>query len=178
MRTTILSLLLLSSLHAYPQFLVSKTATISFFSSTPVEDIAAVSKTGSSAINPKTGDILFKVNNTSFRFEKKMMQEHFNENYMESDRYPTSEFRGKITDPVDYSKAGTYQVTVKGTLNVHGVTKSYQVPATLTVNGTQISAACTFNVSVADHKIKIPSLVIKNIAEVMQVKVSATYQKN
>lgn len=156
--------------------LISKEATISFFSSTVVEDIEATSTTASSALDTKSRNIVFRVDNNSFQFRKKLMQEHFNENYMESDKYPYSEFKGKITDDVDLTKDGNYTVNVAGNLNIHGVTKAYQTKATLSVSQGVINAKATFRVRIADHKIKIPTIVFKNIAEFVDVRVSALYQ--
>lgn len=160
------------------QFLISKNAMVSFYSSTVLEDIEAKSNTASSALNPKSGDILFKVSNTSFKFQKKLMQEHFNENYMESEKYPYSEFSGKITGVFDITKNGTYPVSVSGNLKVHGVAKSYTVPAEIIVTNGNITGKATFKVKIADHAIKIPSLVFKNIAEFVEVKIQAVYQAN
>jgi hypothetical protein len=156
--------------------LISKNASVAFFSSTIVEDIEATSTTASSVLDLKSKNIIFRVNNTSFQFRKKLMQEHFNENYMESDKYPYSEFKGKITDDVDLSKDGNYIVNVVGNLNVHGVTKTYQTKATLTVSQGTTTAKATFRVRIEDHKIKIPTIVFKNIAEFVDVRVSAVYQ--
>lgn len=158
------------------QVLVCPQATISFFSSAPLEDIEGISKAGSSAINLKDGAILFKVKNTSFQFKKKLMQEHFNETYMESDKHPLSEFKGKIDDPDKLTQDGTYQVNISGILTVHGIPKNYTTQAKLTVNNGTISAICSFQVKTADHDIKIPSIVVKNIAEVIDVTISATYK--
>src|SRR5436309_1609004 len=121
---------LMNSIYAQ-DVLMTRNANVSFFSQTPVEDIRATNKTGASAINLKTGEIYFKVNITSFDFESKLMQEHFNENYMESDKYPCSEFKGKITDMADVSRPGTYNVNVDGKLTLHGVTKNYKVTAVI-----------------------------------------------
>jgi hypothetical protein len=176
---TLIYLLFYFSLPAVAQgqdILVSRTATISFFSSTVVEDIEATSTTASSVLDRKTKDIIFRVNNNSFQFRKKLMQEHFNENYIESDKYPYSEFKGKITDDVDLSKDGNYTVNVVGNLNVHGVTKSYQTKATLSVSQGVITAKATIRVRIEDHKIKIPTIVFKNIAEFVDVRISAVYQ--
>ncbi|WP_316825940.1 YceI family protein [Pedobacter miscanthi] len=158
------------------QILVSKTVTSTFFSSTPIEDIDASSKGGASAINTKTNEIIFKVSNSSFQFKKKLMQEHFNENYMESDKYPTSDFKGKIVEPIEFSKPGTYPITIKGNLQIHGVTKAYQVKGSLVITGEEIKAASAFNVKLVDHNIKVPTLVFKQIAETIQVKMTAVYQ--
>ena len=104
------------------------------------------------------------------------MQEHFNENYLESSKYPFAEFNGIIKEQVDLTKDGTYPVTVQGDLKIHGVTKNYIAKAELNVKGGKISANSTFPVKLVDHEIKIPKLVIKNIAEVVQVSVAANYK--
>lgn len=170
---------LLNSLYAQTKSWTSKDAQVSFFSSAPLEDIEAISKTGVSALNTTTGDIIFKVWNTTFQFEKKLMQEHFNENYMESERYPISEFRGKITDSKKLEKDGQYELNIAGMLNIHGIAKQYNTKAKIYVGNNTITAVCNFDVRLADHNIKIPSVVGKNIAEVVQVKITATFrQKN
>ena len=154
---------------------ISKNATVNFFSSTVVEDIEAKSNTGASVINAKSGEIIFKVSNTSFRFPKKLMEEHFNENYMESDKFSYSEFKGKISGAFNTEKDGNYQVTVSGNLSIHGVAKAYSVPATISVSKGTLSAKTVFKVRIADHGIKVPSLVFKNIAETIDVKIQASY---
>lgn len=163
------------SLHAQ-NVLISKNASISFFSSTPAEDIEGKSNTANSALDIKSGNILVKVSNTSFQFKKKLMQEHFNENYMESDKYPVSTFKGKITENVDLSKDGTYNVTIDGTLDVHGVTKAYQTKAILVVEKGTVTAKTAFNIKIADHKIEIPSIVFTKIAETVNVRIAAVYK--
>ncbi|MGO4289573.1 YceI family protein [Chitinophaga sp. RAB17] len=152
-----------------------KNTRLSFFSSSPLEDIEAKTDKGASAINVKTKDIFFKVPISTFQFKKKLMQEHFNENYLESNKYPYAEFKGKINEAPEFSKDGTYPVTVTGTLNIHGVDKTYTAKGTITTQGSNISVTSTFNVRVADHGIKIPSLVIQNVAEVVAVTVNAIY---
>jgi polyisoprenoid-binding protein YceI len=163
------------SAHAQ-ELLISKNAVVSFYSSTVLEDIEAKSTTGTSAINPKTSEMLFKVSNTSFRFPKKLMQEHFNENYMESEKFPFSEFKGKLTGAFDVTKNGSYKVSVSGNLNIHGVSKPYSGPAELTVSDGIVTAKASFKVKIADHEIKIPSLVFKNIAEFVEVTIQAIYK--
>ncbi|MHA4895326.1 YceI family protein [Pedobacter sp. PWIIR3] len=156
--------------------MTSKNASISFFSSTVLEDIEAKSNTASSALDLRTGELIFKVSNTSFQFKKKLMQEHFNENYMESEKYPFSEFKGKIIGDYNPVVNGTYPVKVEGILSIHGVSKIYQNAAELVVNGGKMTASTSFKVRIADHKIQIPSLVFKNIAEFVEVKILALYQ--
>lgn len=171
---TLIALFLCTGLKA--QIWTSKSVTSSFFSSTPIEDIDAHSQTGASAINAKTGDIIFKISNTSYQFKKKLMQEHFNENYMESDKYPTSDFKGKIIEQIDFSKPGTYPITVKGSLQIHGVSKEYLAKGSLVITAEEAKATSVFNIRLADHDIKIPTIVFKQIAEIVQVKMTAIYQ--
>jgi len=147
-------------------------ATISFFSSAPLEDIKATSNAGSAAIDAHTGSVYVKVQIRSFGFRKSLMQEHFNEKYMESDKYPYAEFKGKIAEDISRLKDGEYAVTVQGNLNVHNVAKEYTVNAMLSVTGEKILVGSTFNIKLADHKIRIPSIVISNIAEIVEVTVS------
>lgn len=154
---------------------VSRDAGISFFSSAPIEDIQAKTNKAVSAINITTGSIYFKVPIKTFQFEKDLMQEHFNSDYLESDKFPFAEFKGKINAPINPAVDSTYDVTVAGQLTIHGVTKDYTTPGTLVISNGKLTATSTFNVRLVDHKISIPRLLIKNIAEVVQVKVNASY---
>ncbi|SEA77964.1 YceI-like domain-containing protein [Pedobacter hartonius] len=176
-RSLVILFCALASLSAQAQnIFISKSASISFFASTPAEDVEAKSDKANSVIDTKTRNLIFKVSNTSFEFPKKLMQEHFNENYMESDKYPVSTFKGKITDAVDLTKDGTYNVTIDGSLDIHGVVKNYQTKATLVVSKGTINAKTEFKVKVADHQIKIPTIVFAKIAQVVDVHISAVYQ--
>src|SRR5690606_29851446 len=102
---------------------LTRSGKVTFFSSTPLEAIEAFNNEAASVMDAKTGDIVFQVPIRSFKFENALMQEHFNENYLESSKYPKAEFKGKITDinKVNFSKDGTYNVTSKGNLTIHGV---------------------------------------------------------
>lgn len=97
------------------------------------------------------------------------MEEHFNENYMESQKFPNSIFKGKINEKVDYTKDGENKVTVTGKMEIHGVVKDVTIDGTLTVKGTELALSSKFKVKVADYNIKVPSLYVKNIAEVVDV---------
>jgi polyisoprenoid-binding protein YceI len=167
---------LLTSLIIQAQVVTSHDVTLSFFSHAPLEDISAESKAGVSALDLDSKSIYFKVEINTFEFRKSLMQEHFNENYMESHKYPFAEFKGKLKDQVDFSATGTFPVTVEGELTIHNVTKRYTVKGELKVTEGEVAAQATFPVKVADHKIKIPRLVFKNIAEVVEVTVAAKYK--
>jgi len=167
---------LLGTVHVYAQDIYScRNANLSFFSSAPMEDIEAKTDKAVSAINVKTGAVYFKVPVSTFKFRKKLMEEHFNDNYLETEKYPYAEFKGKFSSPVDLSKDGTYDVTVEGILSMHGVDKAYTEKGTITVKDGKLTTLSKFNVRLEDHKIKIPTLVIRNIAEVVAVTVNATY---
>ncbi|MBX5438407.1 MAG: YceI family protein [Thermoflavifilum sp.] len=155
--------------------LICRNAHISFYSPAPIEDIKAETDQAVSALNTANGSLYFKVMIRSFTFRRSLMQEHFNEDFMESDRYPYAEFKGNVLQMPDLSKDGNYPVQVQGTLTIHGVSKNYTVPATLTVKNKQVSGHAVFLVKLADHHIQIPRLLMKDIAEQVQVTVDATY---
>lgn len=155
------------------QKFMTKNGNISFFSSMSMENIEAHNKQVNSAIDSKTGDFVVKVLIKSFEFEKALMQEHFNENYMESDKFPNATLSGKIKNiaEVDFTKEGTYPADVEGKLTIHGVTKDVTEKGTLTVKGGKVNAVSTFNVTLADYGIEIPNTVVNNISKTIQVKV-------
>jgi polyisoprenoid-binding protein YceI len=154
---------------------VCKNAAVTLYSKAPIEDIDARSDKGTSVFNATTGDLAFSVPIRSFKFDKAMMQEHFNENYLESDKYPQASFRGKLTDKVDVTKDGSYPVMASGIFDVHGVKQNRSIPGKLIVNNGAISLTAEFMVACKDHKIEIPTLVFHNIAETIRVQVSAAY---
>ncbi|WP_345949568.1 YceI family protein [Mucilaginibacter sp. PAMB04274] len=154
---------------------VCKNARISLFSKAPLEDIDAVSQKGTSVFNATTGDLAFSVPIRSFQFQKSLMQEHFNENYMESDKYANASFKGKIQQLPALDKDGTYAITATGVFEVHGVKQNRTINGKITVNKGVVSMASEFMVQCKDHKIEIPTIVFKNIAETIRVQVAATY---
>ncbi len=175
-RLTILTCILFTVLQGVAQDVYScKTVTVSFFSSAPLEDIEAETKNATAVLAAAKSEFVFLVPIKSFTFNKSLMQEHFNENYLESDRYPNAQFKGKINEPVDYKKGGTYKVTVTGKLDVHGVSRERTVPGTIIVNGETITVSAEFEVACKDHNIKIPSLMEKNIAETVKVNINGDF---
>lgn len=166
------------SISANAQLFIGKkdVSTISFFSKSPLEDISATNKKATIVLKTTTNDIQFGVPMISFKFRKALMEEHFNENYVESDKYPTSVFKGKINEVIDYTKDGEHKVSVKGTLNLHGVTKEMEADGTLTIKGKEIFITSSFKIKIADYNIKVPSLYVQNIAEVVDVTVNAVLE--
>jgi hypothetical protein len=158
------------------QIFMAKTCEVSFFSKTPVEDITAISNIAKPLLNTKTQDVQIKIPMTSFVFEKPLMQEHFNENYVESEKYPFAIFKSKINEPVDFTKDGEYTVTVTGILSIHGVDKEYTLPGKLIVKGEQITISSRFKIKFADHNIIIPALYRGIIPPDTEVKINATLE--
>lgn len=155
---------------------MTQNGTIQFFSETPVENIEAINKQVSSVIDMETGNLAFSLLMKAFTFEKALMQEHFNEKYVESEKFPKSTFKGSIKD-FDQSKfkEGKQQVTVVGKLTIHGVSQEIEAPGTIEVKGDQLIVNANFSVEVADYEIKVPSTVRENIAKTIDIKVNAAY---
>ena len=159
------------------QKLISKNAHIYFYSYTPLENIEATNNQVASILDPATGSFQFSLLIKSFEFKRALMQEHFNENYMESDKLPKASFTGKITDfnKVNLKADGTYPVKVTGDLTIHGVTKPVTVDGTIEVKSGIVSAKAKFMVVPQDYNIVIPDLVRDKIAKEITVNVEVTY---
>jgi len=147
---------------------ITKQGYTSFFSHSPAEDIKADNNQVLSIIDTSTGDIAISILMKSFLFEKSLMQEHFNENYVESDKYPKALFRGKILNINELGKK-KQTVTIAGDLTIHGVTQNIQTQAEIIKKEENISLNGNFPVTVADFNIKIPRVVIKNIAKTIKI---------
>ena len=159
--------------HAQGKYM-TKTGTVSFFSATPIEDIEAKTQQVAAVLDLSTGQLAFALPVKSFVFKRTLMQEHFNENYMESDKYPKATFSGKFVgfDAAALATAGPHNAQVAGDLTLHGVTHHIQVPATVELKGVQLLALATFPVASADYNIEIPLLVRGNIAKTVTVRVA------
>ncbi|MEP7196668.1 MAG: YceI family protein [Saprospiraceae bacterium] len=180
MKNLILVLLILTSISTQAQRYLSKNAFVKFYSYTPLEKIEAVNNTAACVLDISTGNIEFSALNTAFQFKKALMQQHFNENYMESSKFPKAKFKGKIVDfnIINLNKEGSYLISVIGEMNMHGVTKGLIIPATLKVSSTgKISGESKFNIKAEDYQIAIPNLVKDNIAKEIEVTIKADLNK-
>jgi polyisoprenoid-binding protein YceI len=178
MKKLILSLFVIFGLSANAQMYKTKKegSSIHFLSKSPLEDIEATNKGPIAAYKPETSDIQFGVIMTQFKFKAALMEEHFNENYVESEKYPQAVFKGKVNEKVDLTKDGENKVSVTGKMTLHGVTKDVTTEGTITKKGDDIILHSAFKIKVADYNIKVPSLYVQNIAEVVDVTVHAVME--
>lgn len=153
----------------FAQKYMTRTARITFDATSKgsPEDITAVNNEVASILDSKTGDVVFQVPVKSFKFEKALMQDHFNENYMESDKFPKSDFKGKVgnLDALNFAKDGSYPTTVAGKLTIHGVSNDVNVPGTIVVKGTTVTLKAKFAVKLADYKISVPNMVADKLGK-------------
>jgi polyisoprenoid-binding protein YceI len=156
------------------QIYIADSCKVSFFSSATIENITAVNSISKPVMSTATGDIQISITNEQFIFKKKLMQEHFNEDYMESDKYPNTVFKGKVNEKVDYTRDGVNTVTVTGIMDMHGVQKTITIPGTITVQNGVLYLSAKFEVNLADYKIKVPTVIGSNIAKSIAIAFNAT----
>ena len=169
-----LAIFTLLSYSAFAQKYSSEKSLVTFFSDAPMEDITAKNTQSLGIIDLGSSQVAFSIPNTGFEFEKALMQEHFNEKYMESEKYPKSTLQAKLVG-FDPKQKGIQNVKAFGKLSIHGVTKEVEIPGTIELTSdNKIQINSVFKVKVADYKIKIPQVVFYNIAEEVEVKVDFT----
>ena len=173
-RITSILFLLSIVLTVNAQKYMTKNGFIGFFSHTPMEDIKGDNNQAAGVLDISTGELVFQALIKSFHFDRALMEEHFNENYMESDKFPKSSFKGKITNisSVNFSKNGIYDVTVEGDLVIHDVTNKITASGTIEVIAGGINANSKFKIVPEEYKINIPGVVRDKIAKDLEVTVS------
>lgn len=177
MKKILLFTLLVIGFQSKAQLFTTSTGQVSFFSKTPMEDIDATNKSVSSIINTATNEVAVQMRITNFVFPNKLMQEHFNENYLESEKFPSATFKGKIKESVNLTVAGTYPITVSGSATIHGVTRPIDLRGTIVSTGSTLALTCQFEVKLIDYNVKIPKIVFAKIAEVIKVSSKMNYTK-
>ncbi|KGL64148.1 YceI family protein [Polaribacter sp. Hel1_85] len=165
--TILICFLLANATNAQERYL-TKNGAVTFFSSAPMEDIKADNNQVLSIVDASSGKMAIAILMKSFMFKKALMQEHFNENYVESDKFPKATFKGDILN-FDTIKDSETKVEVKGTMTIHGKSKEIVIPANITRNEDNILVKGEFNLLVADYDIEIPGAVAKNIAKKIKV---------
>ena len=176
-----IGVLLVSAATVSAQKYMTRTAKISFDATAKgsPENIVAVNNEVASIMDGATGDLVFQAQIKSFKFERALMQEHFNENYMESDKYPKADFKGKISNfsDVHLDKDGTYNVKVAGKLTIHGVTNDVDVPGVATVKNGVVIMKANFPVVLADYKISIPNMVADKVGKQAGLTIESSLNK-
>lgn len=174
-RSTLFLLIVLSSSFASAQKFSTEKGMISFFSDAAIEDITAENTMVGSLFNSTTGELVYIVKIKDFVFPKALMREHFNEKYMETEKFPKSLFTGKLKG-YDVNAKGEQNVVATGKLTIHGVTRDVTVPGSLLFDAGKATMKAKFMVALKDYDIKIPKLVWQNIAEEIEVKIDFVYK--
>ncbi|UOQ69484.1 YceI family protein [Hymenobacter volaticus] len=159
---------------AHAQKYLTRDGVVTFFSTSILEDIEARTEQVAALVDLNSNQVAFTIPIKSFQFKRTLMQEHFNENYMESGRFPKSSFSGRILDlnMEALQKGGSQRVTVEGDITIHGVTKHVQVPGALELQKGSLLVHAYFSVAPADYNIEIPLLVRENIAKIVGIRLA------
>ena len=156
---------------------ITQNAEITFFSSTPAEDIEASNGSVAVVLDPAENSLAFSVPMQAFAFEKALMQEHFNqERFLHTSEHPRATFRGTITDPdqVDFNTDGEYPVEVKGSLEIRGVERPVTEKGTIVVDGDNLHLRTRFELTLAAYGITfVKGKPATNIADTVEVTVDA-----
>ncbi len=167
-------LLLTATTPAFAQKWGTRAGQVSFFSAAKMEDITATNKAVSAVVDAAAGTVAVSLDMRDFKFRRSLMEEHFNENYVESEKYPKAEFRGAIenAETVKWTTDGVYPIGVKGSLTLHGITKPVTVPLTLIIKEGKAGVSGKFPLALVDYGVKIPTILTSKIAEVVAVNVA------
>ena len=168
---------LLFSTQVLAQQFYTNKGKISFFSEAPLEDISAVNENVSAIIDSQTGGFAFRVKIVEFTFPNSLMQEHFNESYLESEKYPLSTFTGVIDDFSDLDLSNEQNLVVNGSLSMHGISKVAQMKANAKMINDELHISSTFDVALKDYDIDIPKIMMYKIAEIIKVTVEIKLNK-
>ena len=166
MNRLIIAILFFASINLHAQKFLANNGQVTFFSDAPLENISAINNNVSAVFDTSTNDLVFQLKVSDFIFAKALMQEHFNENYLESDIYPNATFLGKVTEN------NNGRAIVKGDLKIHGITNNITVNGEIVQNTASIIISANFTVKLEDYSIKIPTLVMYKIAEEIEITVN------
>ncbi len=170
------SFVLVSSLSLAQSKYICKMSEVTFFSSAPLEDITAVNTAMTGLVDFEGKQFLARIPIIKFDFPNDLMEEHFNENYMDTEEHPNATFKGTFQEDIDPTKAGQYTIKCLGKLNIHGVEQDREIDVTLDINKKSITATSEFIVALEDHEIDIPKIVFQKIAEEIDVSINATFE--
>lgn len=161
------------------EILKLRASRVEFVSEAPLEIIRAETMDMAGLINAGKGTFAFSIPVQSFRgFNSPLQMEHFHENYLESNRYKTATFKGRIIEDIDFSARGKFEVRAKGILEIHGIARERIIPANIEIRDGSFIISAEFVVPLADHDITIPKIVEQKIAREISVKLDATFTPN
>jgi polyisoprenoid-binding protein YceI len=174
-----IALLLIGFQFVNAQNYITKEGSIELYAETTLLTIDGKTQSAGSILNASTGEVVATVLITSFKFKEALLEEHFNENYIESHKFPKSQFKGKITNwsSVNINKDGTYPITIEGDLTMHGETRPLKSSGTLIVSGGKISASTEFLISLANYKIKVEESYKDRIPDNIKITLKFNYAK-
>jgi polyisoprenoid-binding protein YceI len=131
------------------------------------KEYSALSKEATAVLKVETSEVALLVPMKTFHFNNALLEEHFNENYLHTNKYPNGTYKGKLIgfDKGMLAKDGEYKLTSEGKVEMHGVTKDFKAPVVLTVKGKSASFKCNFTITAEDHNIEIPGLVKPKLAD-------------
>lgn len=178
MRNLLVVLISMMSLQLHAQKFMTKTGSVNFSATSAVEKIEGNNRSGACILDSKSGSLNMIVQIKSFVFEKQLMQEHFNENYMESEKFPKASFKGNLTNisTVNFSKDGEYATEASGNLMIHGVTKEVKVSGKIIIKGGKPTLKANFNILLSDYNIEIPGAVKDKISKDAKIQVNCSLE--
>ena len=142
---------------------------IHFFSPAPIADIEAISNAATAILNFDKKDVEIDLKVSSFKFKKALMQTHFNEKYIESNKYPNAHFKGKFKDNVDLEKDGIYNLILEGRFSIHGVERPKTINCSILVRDKNITFETAFKLMSADYKIKAPDIIYRKVGQEVNI---------
>jgi hypothetical protein len=174
----VLLFLFCGSLKAAPGLYAADSGVVTFRSEAPQELISATSRSLHGLIDTDKRTFAFRIPMRSFKgFNSGLQREHFNENYVESEKFPEATFRGKIIEQIDFTKDGKYTVRAKGIMSIHGIEQERIIKSDVTIQNGKIHVESKFFVLITDHDIKVPKVVHDKVASEIEVVMNADFKK-
>lgn len=156
---------------------ITEKGSIYFKSDAPLELIEATSDGLKGVIDSEKNAFAFTIPMNTFEgFNSPLQREHFNENYLETSKYPTATFQGKIIEKIDYTTDGEYHVRAKGVLQIHGISQERIIKSQIIIKNNTFRVKADFTVLLEEHNITIPKIVHQKIAEEIEVSVNADFK--
>ena len=172
----IISGMTLSMIASAQSVYMTNTGKVTFYSKAPLEDIEATSNKANCIVNTSNGEVLSIIAIRTFKFAKALMEEHFNEKYVESEKFPKSTFKGTINEAINWSRDTVANITATGVMDLHGVNKMITESGKLTIKNGVVTIDFVFNVALKDYNIEVPKVVTQSVAEVIKITGSFTYK--